>query len=984
MSAVAPPIATPSRRDRQSSTRFIGRERERTLLLEAAIGPPALILVEGAAGVGKSALVRETLAAPALCSARVLVGHAHRLREPFPLGPVVEALCGLDPRSPGPALSPVVGALRPILPELADILPPQPTPMADPRAERHRIFRALRELLAASGRTICVLEDLHWADEGTLELLAFLVSDLPEKLSLVVTYRGEDLPFASSLLALTAGLRAHASRATIRVPPLSVDEVGRLSCALLETSTVPAELAEHLHDQTSGIPFAIEEVVRLHRSQLERLDGWRTVEELDHMGVPPAVREPLRERMASLTSDAWLVTRTVAVLGTPASERVIGRIAGLPSVRTVKALSEALFRMVLEERPDGRHGFLHALAAQAVYDETPGAERRRLHRRAADALKSGPGSLPLAQLAHHYKEAGSLRQWVRYAEAAAAAALAVGDDRSAARLLEQALRAGELPRAARLRMAVKLGAAARFSADPQRAIELLGRVRDDVPMAVGVRGELRYRIAHLRYQTGDTGPWREEMVRAIEELQGQPKLAAGAMITLAWPVVGQDDVENHLSWLDRAVEAAARSDDPAIKAGVAGQRAAILVCVGDPRGWSAAARISREGRSVEEKFDLMRAYQSLSGTATALGYFDRAESFLEQAGSLVDELLHVPWRPWLQSARARLDWRTGRWDGLEHRLRALSERGTGGPALAIANEMILAALLLSHGRIRDAEQRFASILSRAEARGWTSARTAGAAGLARIRLARGDARSAVDAAGGGLEMLRRKGVWIWGQELVPVMVQSLLGCGDLGEASALAQQFSAGVEGRDAPAARAAGFFCRAAVAEAQGRHAVAARRFARAEDLSGALPAPYDAARARAARARCLLNGGHEDGPTLMLSALDAFDDLGAGWDAAQVREQLRAHDVPVPPRWRGGRRPYGKLLSPREAEVAHLAAMGHKNREIAETLFISRRTVETHVAAALRKLGARSRDGLAGRLAARMDQEPSTPDQLPVAPTD
>ncbi len=960
-----------------SSPGFVGREGERSLLLHATLSRPSLILVEGVAGVGKSALVRETLAAPELRSACVLVGHCHPLREPFSLGPVIEALCGLDRERLHRPLSPVVGALRPVLPELEDVLPAQPASTGDPRAERHQIFRALRELLAALGPAVCVLEDLHWADESTLELLAFLVADPPEELALVVTFRNDDLPSASAFPALATGFGTAMRQATIRVPPLSVDEVGQLSCALLEAVTVTAELAAHLHDQTAGIPFAIEEVVRLHRGQLELLDGWRTAEELDPMGVPPAVRQAIRARMSSLSSDAWLVTRAVAVLGMPAGEECIGRVAGLSLARTIKALSQALAGIVLEERPDGRHGFLHALAAQAVYDDIPGPERRRLHRRAAEALKSGPEPVPLAQLAHHFKEADLPRQWARYAEAAAAAAISIGDDRSAARLLEQALCATPLPRAARLRMAVMLGGAAVYSADPRRAIELLERVRDEEPMAAAVRGDLRYRIARLRYQTGDAGPWREEMERAVEELEDHPALAARAMVTLAWPVVGQGDVADDLTWLGRAVEAAARADDPAVQAGVAAQRAAILVSVGDPEGWSAVEEIPREGRSVQEKLELLTTYQNLTATATAVGHLGRAASFLEKAARLAEELPHVPSDPWLESARARLDWRTGRWEGLEPRLRALSERGIGGPALAIGNELILAALLLGRGRIRDAEHSFRSMLLRAEERGWMSARTASAAGLARIRLARGDADAAVEAATGGLEVLERKGIWIWGQELVPVAVRALVACGEQGSASALAHRFSAAIEGRDAPSARAASCSCQATLAEAEGQPAVAARRFACAEDIWSALPAPYEAARARAARARCLLVGGGEDGADLLLRALTAFDELGAGWDAAQVRAELKRHDVPVPSRWRGGRRPYGKLLSPREAEVAHLVGMGHKNREIAEMLFISQRTVETHVASALRKLGADSREALADALASQATQTALTSDQ-------
>lgn len=940
---------------------LIGRDHELSLLLDAGSAAPALILVEGEAGIGKSALVRETVGHASMRHARVLLGHCQRMREPFPLAPVVEGLCRLGARPPAQPLGAVVGALRPLLPEIADVLPVQPAALGDPGAERHQIFRALRELLAALGPTVCVLEDLHWADESTLDFVAFLALDPPEQLSLVLTYRSEELSSSASLAALAAGLPRHVRHATIQVPPLSVEEVGRLSCALLRTGALSEELVRHLHDQTAGVPFALEEVVRLHRGQLELVDGWRTVDELDHMAVPPTVRHSLRERMAPLTSDAWLVVRAVAVLGSPAREELIAKVAGVSGVRTSKALSKVLSAAVLEEHGDVFYGFLHALAAQAVYDEIPRPERRRLHRRAAEALQAGPEPLPVTQLAHHFKEAGCDRHWARYAEAAADAASAIGDDRSAARMLEQALGADGLSRAGRLRMALKLGTTALHSPRPERAIAWLERVRDEDAVAVGVRGELRYRIARLRYQSGDTGTWREEMQRAAEDLRDQPSLAAQAMITLAWPVVGQGHVAHDLAWLDRAVRTSARADDHAVEAAIAGQRAAILLCVGDPEGWSAAEQIPRHGRSVNEQQQLLAAYQSMSGAAVALGHFARAESFLGEVARLADELPHVFWDPWLDSARASLDWRTGRWEGLEQRLRALSERGTGGPALAIGNEMILAALLLGRGRIRDAEQSFQAVLARAEPRGWMGALIAAATGLAQIRLARGHAIAATETATRGLEVLERKGIWIWGRELVPVAVQAMLASDDADAASALACRFTAGVHGRDAPAAHAAASCCQAAIAAFEGRGGDAARAFAIAEKISSALPAPYEAARARAARARCLITVGDEQGTDLLLGALKDFGDLGAGWDAAQVRADLRTHHIRVPSQWRGGRRSYGDDLSPREIEVADLAGTGCKNREIAESLFISQRTVETHVAAVLRKLKVPSREALA-----------------------
>ena len=163
---------------RLSSPTLIGRERELTRLRTAVCSPPALIVVEGEAGIGKSRLVREAFSEPNVGGRRVLHGDCHRLRDPFLLGPIVEALRTIGEEPPTHPLSPLAGALRPLLPELARMLPAELEPIGDVRAERHRVFRALRELLCALGPAVCVLEDVTGL---TRERLSFFPSCCPSR-----------------------------------------------------------------------------------------------------------------------------------------------------------------------------------------------------------------------------------------------------------------------------------------------------------------------------------------------------------------------------------------------------------------------------------------------------------------------------------------------------------------------------------------------------------------------------------------------------------------------------------------------------------------------------------------------------------------------------------------------------------------------------------------------------------------------------------
>jgi DNA-binding CsgD family transcriptional regulator len=213
----------------------------------------------------------------------------------------------------------------------------------------------------------------------------------------------------------------------------------------------------------------------------------------------------------------------------------------------------------------------------------------------------------------------------------------------------------------------------------------------------------------------------------------------------------------------------------------------------------------------------------------------------------------------------------------------------------------------------------------------------------------------------GLGVVSAKGIWVWARDLAPVAVQALLASGLRTKAHDLAEAFATGLRDRDAPAARAASAFCRAMVLSAEDRHYAAVRMLGRAERLWRELPCTYEAAQVREARARCLLDQRDKRGANLLRDAMDTFDSLGASWDARRVRAELRAHAPAVRTASHRGRKASGNGLSPRETEVARLAGMGKKNREIAEALFLSQRTVEAHVASALRKLGAQSREALA-----------------------
>lgn len=319
--------------------RFVGRDAELRRVTDALQQLPALVLVEGEAGIGKSRLVREALAAVATGGPRTLVAVCPPFREALTLGPIVDAARQAAPSGADVAdlgLSALAGTLRPLFPEWADGLPSAPEPLADAGAARHRLIRAFAELLDRLGIDVLVVEDVHWADEATLEFLLFLASRQPLPLTLMMTCRPEEvaadslLPRLSSRVPTSAGI----SHARVDLTGLAVSDTAELVSSMLDDEHVSTEFATFLHDRTEGVPLALEECVRLlrDRADLVRRDGEWMRRTLDEISVPPTIRDAVTERVARLGADARRVLLAAAVLSDPADERTLGTVSGLTGV----------------------------------------------------------------------------------------------------------------------------------------------------------------------------------------------------------------------------------------------------------------------------------------------------------------------------------------------------------------------------------------------------------------------------------------------------------------------------------------------------------------------------------------------------------------------------------------------------------------------------------------------------------------------------
>ncbi|PRH76430.1 LuxR family transcriptional regulator, partial [Streptomyces solincola] len=521
----------------------------------------------------------------------------------------------------------------------------------------------------------------------------------------------------------------------------------------------------------------------------------------------------------------------------------------------------------------------------------------------------------------------------------------------------------EDPRAGgRVRTAAKLARTAQLARAGEPVVEAVRRVLDEDDPPPRLRGEIRLHLSVvLRNQSGGALDSLNEVALAIPDLEvSDPQTAARAMVVAAIPSIKGWPITRHQAWLERAEAFADRVTDPVARAAIAANRATALMLLGDTRAWAAADALRGPARSAMEAAHFARGWTNLAHAAVALGYADRARSYLDRAAAgLADS--SSPYVEGLgETARLVIDWHAGRWEGLHEDADATARHYREIPDLT-AEATLVRGLTALHvlGDVPRARRDLA------EAAGTTRydtgvILTASAAALARVHLEADRPGQAAEAVDDVLRKLERTGGWVWGGEIVPTAVEALGAAGQTGRAHRLVADFAAGTEDRDAPAARAALTAARALLAEAEGRCAEAGELLAEAERQWRRLSRPFDAARAAEARGRCLLGGAREEAVDTLHRVVGLYQALGARWDVARCHRLLRRHDVVTT--HRRGRLGYGDRLSPREQEVARLVAQGRANRDIAESLVLSPRTVEHHVASIMRKLNVASRTAITG----------------------
>jgi DNA-binding NarL/FixJ family response regulator len=933
------------------------------VLAEVDGGRAASVEIVGEPGIGKTRLLAELGARADARGWLVLAGSAAELERDLPFSVFVDAfdeyLRGLDPSFLARLDEDMQTELAHIFPSLSPLGSMGTVALQHERYRSHRAVRALLEQLAASKPLVLVLDDFHWADGASVELLGALLHRPPAAAVLIaLAHRPRPLPdrFSGALE------RAHRSSQVTSI------ELGALT---------PAEARELLgegvdvaafYEESGGNPFYLEQLARSAGTT-------RTGESsLADIGVPSPVAASLSEELAALSDRGRLVLEGAAVAGDPFEPELAATAAGTSESAAIDGVDELLeLDLVRETDVPRRFRFRHPLVRRAVYEATPGGWRLGAHERCAQALAARGASA--AVQAHHVersaregdlgavavlREAGEAA--VRLAPASAAHWFA-----AALRLLPEKVSAHERVELL-LGRADALTGAGHFDDSHSALLDALAIVPEDAHV---MRARLARACAGVESVLGRHEQARARLATALEGLpnSGSPE-AVALMIELALNGLWRTRYDAMRESAERAV--------------------ATARVLGD-------APLAAAALAVRALADSM------------MGATERAESERSEAAALVDSLSddelarRLDAAAWLAGAELYLDQYA---NADEHARRALAvARATGQGELFLILAQTLGGVWRVRGKLAEAGELLDGGIEAARLLGNTQAlvsslwsRSAVALTVGDVELALANAQESVDLsqdlddafqsawaavrlAGAltetgqserGVELLVS---FAGGEELtlipggrraycLELLTRSWLALDRRAEAERAAGYAQAWASTVQLPMAAAWADRATAAVALSVGDSAQAAERALSAADVADEHGAPIDAALSRKLAGRALAHAGRRDrAATELQRAARAFEECGALRYRDEAERELRKLGHRVHRRTRPGKADANGLesLTGRELQVARLVVDRKTNPEIAAELFLSKKTVETHMRNIFRKLGVSSRVELA-----------------------
>jgi DNA-binding SARP family transcriptional activator/class 3 adenylate cyclase len=586
---------------------LVGRDEELAQMLAALPGrrepqvsaPVRLLLVAAEAGMGKTRLLAELAERAREESLLTLAGGCYEQEGKLPYGPIHDALLDYVRGEPEAAVRSRLGDLLPelarILPELRTRLPDIPEPMmGDAEGQRLRLFSTVAQVLervSEGGAVVLILDDLHWADDASLQLLHYLLRQRGlDRVLVVGAYRTEEVASETPLAQLEAEARDEAWAALFPLMPLEEDSLEDVLAERMDGRFAKSAVTA-LQERSGGNPFFALQMARLLAQEgrlVEGEEGWCLAEGAS-VELPPEVRATVARRLRRLARRE----REVLTLGA-----VLGREFGYPALEAVwsrdedalyTAIETSMSEQVLTETDDG-YAFGHPLLHEVVYARVPSGQRVRLHRKAGVALETLYGERPnghAAELARHFLQGGDRVRALAYTMHAgdqAEAAFAHGEaERQYRTALELARGLGD--DAIEAEALAKLGSALRAAGRDAEAIEVLEEAADmyrgagDAGAEARVTAEIGWALQERHFKDLDReGAAAARLEVALERLResAPARDIAALLVTLSTLLARCGRIEQALDAATQAAELARSVGDEHIRATAEGRRGLAL------------------------------------------------------------------------------------------------------------------------------------------------------------------------------------------------------------------------------------------------------------------------------------------------------------------------------------------------------------------------------------------------------------------------
>jgi ATP/maltotriose-dependent transcriptional regulator MalT len=936
----------------------VGREAELaqidSLLARLEEGAPACVAIDGEPGIGKTRVLRELRQRAEERKYLVLSGSAAEFEQDLPFGAWVDALDAYVAARELELDGPEFAGLEAVLPSRREGPAGGGELVAEERYRAHRAVRSLLELLAADAPLVVILDDLHWADPASVELISGLLRREPEApLLLALAHRRgkAPAPLRTSLIAAEA-------------TPISLGPLSREASVALIGDAAAGTALDAIVDAGAGNPFYSLQLARAATLPA----GGATTGSIGVEGVPAAVTDALLVEVGALGDGARALLEAGAVAGDPFELDLAQAVAGLSGTDAGAALDDLLDAgLIHTTEVPRRFSFRHPLVRRAVYEATRTGRRLDAHGRAAAVLAEQGASA--AARAHHVEQSAGIgdRDAIAVLLEAAAAARARSPE-TAVRWYAAALRLLPADEAAeRLEVLFSLADAQRLVGRYEDALVTLDDAIGLVPPGdASRRVDLTARCASAEIRLGRHADAKRRLA-AVADTLPDPGSAPAIEVALAQSTLTlfTNEHDQSLEHARRALDAARALGDR----GLASEAAAALAHVAAVRSEVAfAAELQAEAMRLheelpdEELVDHLEGVHRLCRASLHLELYEDVVRVAERGLALAGAMGRGELMPLIRSTLAQSTLLLGRLAQAEEAQDAAVEAarlaGHNYYASGILSTTASIALLTGdlESALRAGEESVQIVGPAQEGHVLNVARASLAVTMREAGVPAEEAGPLVEGVGGW----SLRGIpAVWRVRHLEALTRVAVEAGDAEGAAECARLASEGAEELALPVARAVAQRAGAAALLAAGDAAGAVEPALASAEAAAAGGARVDAARSRALAGQACAGAGDRDRAVELLRRAEAeLDECGATHPRNEARRELRRLGARAEPRGPGSSEETGLgALSKREREVAELVHERKTNREIAEELYLSEKTIESHLRNVFFKLGVSSR---------------------------